>query len=227
MSSSLRPSSNGHVAHPQPTSRAAFLYDYLDLPEASGVEDARWEHFQWQHLCDDSTLRIENKSRQIAWSFLTAAEAVAMALLEGRDSVFVSINQDEATEKIRYARYVYESLHVGGKPDIIRDSMQRLEFANGARLQSLPARPPRGRARSNVYLDEFAHAADAEEIYKAAMPIISKGGRVRIGSSPFGGDGKFWEIYTESMAEVSWIHAQADAVVGNLGLLHRRANGPP
>ncbi|MEM7133196.1 MAG: terminase family protein [Chloroflexota bacterium] len=187
------------ITHPCLTDRAVFLFHYLDLADASGVDDARWEHFQLAHLCDDSVLRIEDKSRQIAWSFLTAAEAIATAVLEKRDSIFVSINLEEAKEKIRYAKYVYQALKCKGKPILIRDASQNIEFDNGVRLTSLPARPPRGRARSNVYLDEFAHVNDAEEIYKAAMPIISKGGRLRIGSSPFGATGKFWEIFTQTM----------------------------
>lgn len=181
------------------SNRASLLFECLDLREASGVPDARWEHFQIAHLNDDNTMRIENKSRQIAWSFTVAAEAVASAFLDGRDSIFVSINQDEAQEKLRYARYVYEALHWNGKPKIIKDSSQRIEFSNGTRLTSVPSKAPRGRSRANVYLDEFAHAHDTEEIYKGTLPILSKGGRLRVGSSPFGAIGKFWELYAQSM----------------------------
>lgn len=188
--------------------RRQFLVDHLDMPQATGVEGARWEHFQIGHLDDPGTFRIENKSRQIAWSWLIAAEAVADAHADlwgemPRDSIFVSINLSEATEKIRYARRIYETLreapigaHMHG---LERDSTLNLEFGNGARLTSMPARPPRGRARANVYLDEFAHTRDDQAIYTAALPIISKGGRLRVGSSPFGASGSFWEIFTESL----------------------------
>ena len=175
--------------------RCQFLVDTVDLEQATGVVGARWEYFQLAHLNDDSTFRIEDKARQIAWSWLSAAEAVAEALLYQRDSVFVSINQEEAKEKIRYARTIFDAL----RPDIrqrvklLRDNELGIEFGNGARLNSLPARPPRGRARSNVYLDEFAHVARDRQIYTAALPIISKGGRLRIGSSPMGASGTFWK----------------------------------
>jgi phage FluMu gp28-like protein len=181
------------------TRRAAFLLDNLDLPAASGVEDARWEHFQLAHLCDDSTLRIENKSRQIAWSFTVAAEAIATAVDAGEGSIFVSINLEEAMEKIRYARRVYESLNISGLPRLVRNNELSLEFDNGARLLSLPSKPPRGKARMNVYLDEFAHVQHDREIYTAAIPVISKGGRLRIGSSPLGASGVYWELYTQTM----------------------------
>jgi phage FluMu gp28-like protein len=181
------------------TQRAAFLVECLDLPAATGVDDAKWEHFQLAHLCDDGIFRIENKSRQIAWSWLVALEAVAEAVLDAQSSFFVSINIDEAKEKIRYAKAGYENLEIGGLPKLCRENQLELEFDNGARLISLPSKPPRGKPRFNVYLDEFAHVQQDRLIYTGAVPVISKGGRLRIGSSPFGGSGVFWEIFSESL----------------------------
>jgi phage FluMu gp28-like protein len=175
------------------------LVDHLDLVEATGVAGAVWEPFQIAHLDDDSKFRIERKSRQIAWSFTSAAEAVAEAILSRQDSIFVSINLEEAAEKIRYARQIYESLKIAGLPKIVGNSKLKLELSNGARLQSLPARPPRGRARATVYLDEFAHVRDDRPIYTAALPVTSKGGRIRIGSSTAGASGQFWEIDTQAI----------------------------
>ncbi len=184
----------------QKTERADFLVENLNLPEASGVADAVWENFQLEHLNDDSIFRAENKSRQIAFSFLCACEAVADAILEKRDSIFSSINHDEAKEKIRYAKSVYENLQTPFPlPKLIIDNQLELEFDNGARLTSFPARPVRGRPRSNWYGDEFAHIMRDRLIYKGSLPIISKGGRIRIGSSPMGASGLFWEIFTESL----------------------------
>lgn len=179
--------------------RAQFLIDNLDLPAATGVDDARFEFFQLALWSDDSTFRIENKSRQIAWSWAIAADALADALLAERDSIFVSINLEEAKDKIRYARGILDNLHIGGLPKLTRDSQFSLEFDNGARLSSLPAKAPRGRARANVYLDEFAHVQFDRQIYTAALPVISKGGRLRIGSSPLGASGVFWEVFDQKL----------------------------
>ena len=55
----------------------------------------------------------------------------------------------------------------------------------------------------NVYLDEFAHAQHDRLIYTAALPIISKGGRIRIGSSPMGAGGTFWEVFAEELRQYS------------------------
>lgn len=181
------------------TDRAALLVEGLNLEEAAGVPGARWELFQLQLFLDRGTFRIDNKSRQIAWSFAAAADGMADAILAGRDAIYVSINQREAQEKIRYALAVYEHLEIGGLPKIKRQTQQEIELDNGARLTSLPAQKPRGRARANLYLDEFAHVPRDGEIYTAALPITSKGGRIRIGSSPFGAAGRFWEIFGEGL----------------------------
>lgn len=182
------------------TERAAFLVEFLDLPEAAQFEGAKWEHFQLEHLQDDSKLRIENKSRQIAWSFTTAAEAVADAILTKRGTVFQSINLQEAQEKIRYAKNVINALPPDVRPRLLTDNKQELEFDNGARLISLPGNPQRGKAQMNVVFDEWAHIVKDREVYTAALPVISKGGgRVRGGSSPMGASGIFWEIYREDL----------------------------
>lgn len=183
----------------QKTERADFLVENLNLPEASGIPDAVWEDFQLKHLNDDSMFRIENKSRQIAWSFLSAAEGVADAILEKRDSIYSSINHEEAREKIRYAKAIYENLEIGGLPKLVIDNQLELEFSNGARLISHPARAVRGKPKSNWFADEFGHIQHDAEIYKGSLPIVTKGGRIRIGSSPMGASGKFWEIFTEAM----------------------------
>lgn len=183
----------------QKTERAQFLVDNLNLPAASGIEDAVWEHFQLSHLNDDSIFRIDDKSRQIAWSFTAAAEAVADGILNKRDSIFSSINHEEAKEKIRYGKAIYENLEIGGLPKLIIDNQLELEFDTGVRLTSFPARPVRGRPKSNWYGDEFAHIQRDRAIYRGSLPIISKGGRIRIGSSPLGASGLFWEIFTEKL----------------------------
>ena len=180
--------------------RAQFLVDNLDLSSASGVENARWEHFQLAHLSDDSILRCDLKSRQIAASFTYAAEAVANAILYKTSSLFQSINLDEAREKIIYARAILDNLKIKGLPEITQpDTTTVIGFDNGARIISSPGTPQRGKARFWVYLDEWGWQKHDRANYTAAFPIISKGGKLRGASSPSGSAGLFWEIYTQSL----------------------------
>jgi phage FluMu gp28-like protein len=113
--------------------------------------------------------------------------------------LFVSVTQVEASEKIRYANYVIDALDRDVRPTKIIDNRTEIELENGSRIISHPCRPPRGKARARVYLDEIAHYPRDEEIYTAAVPIITRGGVIRMGSSPLGAQGKFWEIFTESL----------------------------
>lgn len=182
------------------TERCAFLVDNLDLEEATGFPGAKWEAFQLNHLEDDGIFRINVKARQIAFSFLIATDAVATGILSGEGSLFVSINLEEAKEKIRYANQIIGALPTRMQPKLRTDNRTELEFANGARLISLPSTAQRGKAQMHVALDEYAHVRDDARIYTAVLPIVSKGNRrLRIGSSQLGASGRFWEIATEGL----------------------------
>ena len=158
------------------------LVQCLDLPAASGIDGAVWEKFQLDELNNDSMFGLERKCRQVGFSFNIAARGVADAILDGRSSVYNSINQKESQDKIRYAKAIYENLHTPfPKPRIVIDNRSELEFDNGARLVSTAS--ARGIPNANFFLDEAAWKANAREIYTASVPIISKGGCFRMGSS--------------------------------------------
>lgn len=187
------------------TNKAAFVRDFVDFERATQFPGATFEPFQVRFLNNSSRFGIDVKARQIGWSFTAALDAVVDGILEpGTPHVFVSINLDEAKEKIRYARSVIESVRPDARPKLVRDSQTELEFDNGSRLLSHPCRPPRGKARTRVYLDEMAHYKEGMDraIYTAALPSTTRGdGYVRIGSSPLGATGLFWEIVTEALKE--------------------------
>lgn len=182
-----------------PTLTAFYLLEFLNLEAATDIPGAAWEPFQESQLSYTGLLGITNKSRQVGWSWLAAADAVSWGINVPRTtSLFVSINQDEAGEKIRYARGIIEALPLSRQPRLLTNNKYELEFSNGSRLISHPCRPVRGKARARIYLDEFAHYAEDRAIYQSAIPVLSKGGVMRIGSSPLGASGLFWEIYTQT-----------------------------
>lgn len=174
--------------------RCLFLLENLDMEEATGIEGARPEHFQVDMWDDSSQFRHDTKSRQIAYSWSSAANAVARAILDVRDSIFISINLTESQEKIRYVNRIMDSLRIGGLPSVKRDSLSEIELSTGVRISSFPSRAARGRSGADIYLDEFAHVRDAKKIYTGSLPVTSKGGRIWMGSSPLGSSGTFWEI---------------------------------
>ena len=185
------------------SAKAKFAVRRIDLPAAAGVPGAKWEVFQIQYLNNTERFGIDVKARQIAWSFTAAMDAVVDGILTpNTPHMFVSINLDEAQEKIRYSKAIIEAIDPQWRPKIVRDSQTMLEFENGSRLISHPCRPIRGKAKTRVYLDEMAHYQEGldRDIYLAALPsTIRGGGYMRIGSSPFGAKGMFWEIATEGL----------------------------
>lgn len=188
---------------PAKSVKAQYAQEFIDLPKAAQVVDALWEPFQIQFLNNVGRFGLDIKSRQIAWSFTASLDAVVDGKLnKDTPHIFVSINLDEAKEKIRYAKSIIDATRPDVRPALVRDSQTELEFDNGSRLISHPCKPVRGKARARVYLDEMAHYAHGLDrlIYMAALPATTKGdGYIRIGSSPMGAKGLFWEIATQGM----------------------------
>ena len=191
------------------TPKACFAAQNIDIEAATQVSGAQYDLHQIAFLNKTERFAIDVKARQIAWSFTAALDAVCDGVVEpNTPHIFVSITLDEAREKVRYAKSIVDAFRpsddwpIDALPTLVRDSLTELEFDNGSRLISHPCRPPRGKARARIYLDEMAHYKSGldREIYTAALPATVRGdGYIRIGSSPLGASGLFWEIATESM----------------------------
>jgi phage FluMu gp28-like protein len=187
------------------TLKADFAAEFIDLELATQTDKAAWEPYQISFLNNSKRFGLDVKARQVGWSFTAALDAVVDGILEsGTPHIFVSVNLDEAKEKIRYAKSIIDAIRPDVRPALIRASQTELEFNNGSRLISHPCRPPRGKARSRIYLDEMGHYKEflCREIYRGALPATIKGdGYIRIGSSPLGASGLYWEIATERLRQ--------------------------
>lgn len=148
--------------------------------------------YQRAYLADPSPLRAVLKARQMGFSWLFALEGLAHAIADNRFSIFVSLNREEAAEKILYARDMYDALSEGERPDLLRAGAHEMRLAGGGRLLSFPCRAPRGKAGASLYLDEMAFYPHPERVYAGALPVISHGGRVTLASTPCGDRGMFW-----------------------------------
>jgi phage FluMu gp28-like protein len=185
------------------TLKAHFAAEFIDIQEAAQIEEARWEAFQIQYLNNATRLAADAKSRQVGWSFTAALDAFCDSRIDpGNPYIFVSINQDEAKEKIRYLRSIIQATDAPLRPKrLVVDSQTEIEFDDGSRFISHPCRPVRGKPRARVYLDEMAHYPGGMDrlVYTAALPATTKGGYLRIGSSTLGAKGLFWEIMEEKL----------------------------
>lgn len=151
--------------------------------------------------------RIVNKSRQVGFSFLTAAESLARSHMDlGNRSIHVSYNLSDAKEKISTARALWAELPIRYQLKLVVDTKTEIAFEDSrgrkrSRIISNPSRPPRGKT-GDVYLDELAHCANDREVYKGATALILRsGGQLTIVSTPLGQRGVFWQIYKEKVKE--------------------------
>jgi len=168
-------------------------------------EPVRLTRYQLAQLRDSSKFRALEKARGIGFSFVCAAEALARAHLR-RDytAIFVSMNLEEAVEKIRYANLLFNSLPLKWQKKKVVDNKMAIEFEDASgrfrsRLISHPCKDPRGKHKADVFLDEFAHYGHKQRgIYVAAVPIVSRGsGQLTIGSTPLMVGDLFHEIVKE------------------------------
>jgi phage FluMu gp28-like protein len=161
----------------------------------------------WQEifLKDQSTLIILLKGRLEGFSFAVAAKKFIE--LQSLDVVnmtvqFVSYNLMDAVDKIRYISMMAHSIPEKRRKKIKYETKTSIEFLDKggkttSRLLSIACRPPRGKP-GDVVLDECAIYGSSRSrlIYTAALPSITRGGNIIIGSTPLGKIGIFYDIYS-------------------------------
>jgi len=146
----------------------------------------------WQFDLVSSTdeRAVYKKPRQIGYSWATALRVLMRAHIfppNTYTAVFVSINREEAAEKIRYIGSFHEDMPKSVRKKMITDNKLTAELENGNRIISFPARAVRGLANVDLYLDEFAHIRDARNIYQGSEASTIRGNYgVTVGSTPFG-----------------------------------------
>ncbi|MDR2535182.1 MAG: hypothetical protein LBD29_04010 [Treponema sp.] len=160
----------------------------------------------WQEifLKDQSIFIILLKGRQEGFSFAVAAKKFIE--LQSPDVVnmtvqFVSYNLMDAVDKIRYISMMAHGIPEKRRKKIAYETKTSIEFLDKggkttSRLISIACRPPRGKP-GDIVLDECAiyGSNKAKMIYTAALPSITRGGTMTIGSTPLGKIGIFYDIY--------------------------------
>jgi hypothetical protein len=151
-----------------------------------GMDHTKLSDIQAFLIDSDYPFIFTDKCRQFGFSFISAARGLAKAmLLDRRTTIFVSYNEEESKQKITYAKELYESLpnryKLGRK--LKYDNKTSLVFEKTGqataetRILSYPQRILRGKGGGvDVVLDEFAHCIHARDIYRSALPVISRGG---------------------------------------------------
>jgi phage FluMu gp28-like protein len=154
--------------------------------------------YQARWLQDRSRLKIWKKSRRIGASYVQAYEDVRDAARdEGAVDVwFSSADQSAALEYIRYCGMWAKVLDIGARDlgELVIDDEKDIksyvvELANGKRINGLSSNPKAFRSKGGkLVLDEFAFHKQPEQLWKAALPVITWGFPCRI-ISTFNGKG--------------------------------------
>jgi len=182
--------------------------DYrVDLAESIikiNDESLKLDFWQVIYLQRDMPFLLVVKSRRVGWSWITALKAVIDANNPSSyqyEKVFVSFNLQDASEKITYAKIFYHSLPYKFKKKLLSETKSALEFEDRggktrSRLISLPCRAPRGKG-GNLSLDEFSFFPKDQEIYSGSLPVISRGGSLEIGSTPYTKSSVFYDLLSD------------------------------
>lgn len=157
--------------------------------------------YQEKWLQDEGQLKIAVKARQTGYSFIAALRAVLKCL--ERRMTWILLSKGERQSRLLMEKVQFHVQAIGLAAQLIeRDFMEgtsikqlEVRFPNGSVIYGLPANPDTARGYSgNVTLDEFAFHADAERIYSALFPTITRGYCLEMISTPNGQQGKYYEI---------------------------------
>jgi phage FluMu gp28-like protein len=151
-----------------------------------------------------------NKTRQIGFSTIIAAEGLHAACTRGSYKAnYISVNQDEARDKIEIARSLYHSIpdelkETGTKPVLWNDAADNIAFHGPPHKSELISQPASAAVRGgkkDIYFDEAAHIRDFAKLYQAALPAIIRGeGRITVVSTPMDESGLFYDIASDEIA---------------------------
>ncbi len=179
---------------------AATVGGFVEAATRVDGSPTRLYGYQREFCGSTSRFRAVLKARQTGFSFVFAAEGLAKAHLKPpHTAIYVSYNLEDAKEKVRFARMLYETMPAAWRLRLLTDNKTELEFGDRkgrrSRLISNPCREPRGKGRADVYLDELAFYRNARRIYTAAVPLITRGGgTITVASTPLGKSDIFHEI---------------------------------
>lgn len=158
--------------------------------------------YQERWIRDDTQLKIAVWSRQSGKSFAASLRAVLKCLERRTQYVVLSKGERQSRvfmEKVHdFCAALKELKALPEFQEIPEPETKALEVVfphNRSRILGLPANPDTARGYSaNVILDEFAFHGDAQKIYGAIYPSITRGFSIEVISTPNGQQGKFFDL---------------------------------
>lgn len=140
------------------------------------------------------------KSRQMGISTLCAAYILwLMVFHTDKNCLIISKTQDAAKEVVTKVRFANDNLPSWLKVEATEDNRLSLRLKNGSQVKSVSSSKDSARsgAISLLIMDEAAFMEYAEDIWTAAQPTLSTGGRAIVLSTPNGTGNWFHKMWVE------------------------------
>jgi hypothetical protein len=190
----------------------AYALDPVAFAQAAGIACDPW---QADLLTGMPKRGLLNCSRQSGKTTTCSLMATHVASYEP-DSlvVIVSPSQRQSTEMLRSVRMLHQK--VDGLPELVSESVLKIELANGSRVLALPGgeqgKTIRGLAGARlVIVDEAARVED--ELLAAVRPMLatrSDGAFIML-STPAGKRGAFYELWHDGDQKWTRVRVPASA----------------
>jgi hypothetical protein len=157
------------------------------------------------HDFEEHTYTVILKGRQIGISTAVACYALWLMLFHNDKNVLV-IATKESTAKtlINKVRFAFDHLPVWLQVPCSEKNKLSLKFENGSQIAASSAAGDAGRseALSLLILDEAAFIRNAEDIWIAALPTLSTGGKAVLISTPNGVGNFFHKVYSDAESDI-------------------------
>ena len=154
--------------------------------------------YQQRLLLDKSKKRLISKSRQAGISTMLAIEAI-LDCIQNDNYVVLLLSKDEKASVELLKKIKTFIRNIPGWQSLVgeKDRQDELELSTGSRIISLTSNPEnaRGYTANHIILDEFAVFKEIEDVWAAALPTISLGGRITVASTPKGPKNKFYSLW--------------------------------
>lgn len=163
--------------------------------------------YQVKWINDHSRFKIVEKSRRVGMTYAQSYEDVRdAAKQDGMDVWFSSADESAAAEYILYCRQWAQLFDAAAEylGEVVIDSEKdikalSIKFSSGKRINALSSNPKAFRSKGGkLVLDEFAFHKQPEEMWKAAIPIITWGYPVRVLSTYNGQGNRYYRMVSEA-----------------------------
>jgi hypothetical protein len=165
--------------------------------------------FPFQEIILKSFFKVDNlvvnKSRQMGISTLIAGFSFWLACFYNDKNILIIATKGEVAKNIiKKVKIFYQFAPKWLKPQIVSWNVFSITFSNGSMIKASTTTidAARSEALSLLIIDEAAHISKLNEIWTAAFPTLSTGGKAIMLSSPNGASGFFYELCRDASKQV-------------------------